>query len=133
MASITPELIEKAKEANSVVELLELAKANSINLTEEEAKTYFEQLSANGEVADEELDAVSGGCGDDGDNAATGNIYPVGTSIKMIDGTVCTRCKSPNGKITYQRPQTVLKRIIVCEICGAVISETVDHNRIALA
>ena len=36
---------------------------------EEEAKTYFEQLSANGTVADDELDWIAGGvlgCPDDG-------------------------------------------------------------------
>ena len=64
MKNITPELIEKAKAAKSAEELLELAKANDVALTEEEAKTYFEQLNANGVVSDDELEAVAGGgCG----------------------------------------------------------------------
>ena len=63
MTNITPELIAKAKVAKSAEELFELAKANNVEMTEEEAKTYFAQLSANATVADEELEAVAGGCG----------------------------------------------------------------------
>ena len=61
MKNLTPELIAKAKAAKSAEELLELAKANNVELTEEEAKTYFEQLNANGVVSDDELGAVAGG------------------------------------------------------------------------
>ena len=61
MKNLTPELIEKAKTAKSAEELLALAKANNVEMTEEEAKTYFEQLNANVTVSDEELDAVAGG------------------------------------------------------------------------
>ena len=41
MNNFTPELIAKAKAAKSAEELLELAKANNVDLTETEAKTYF--------------------------------------------------------------------------------------------
>ena len=61
MKNLTPELIEKAKTAKSVEELLKLADGNGIELTEEEAKTYFAQLNANAAVSDDELDAVAGG------------------------------------------------------------------------
>ena len=61
MKNLTPELIAKAKAAKSADELLALAKANNVELTEEEAKTYFEQLNANGAVSDDELGAVAGG------------------------------------------------------------------------
>ena len=55
-------LLEKAKAAKSVAELLDIAKENNIELSEEQAKTYFAQLSPkNGELSDEELDNVSGG------------------------------------------------------------------------
>ena len=65
MTDFTPELIAKAKAAKSAEELWELAKENGIELTEEEAKTCFEQLHTNGAVSDDELDAVAGGsfCG----------------------------------------------------------------------
>lgn len=62
MASITPEMIEKAKEAKTAEELLALAKENNIEMTEEEAKTYFAQLHpASGELSDDDLDNVAGG------------------------------------------------------------------------
>ena len=56
------EMIAKAKEAKSVEELIALAKENGIELTEEDAKMHFEQLSAKkGELSDDELSDVSGG------------------------------------------------------------------------
>jgi predicted ribosomally synthesized peptide with nif11-like leader len=61
MNNLTPELIAKAKAAKSAEELLALAKENGIELTEEDAKTCFEQLHANREISDDELEAVAGG------------------------------------------------------------------------
>ena len=84
MKNLTPELIIKAKAAKSAEELMALAKENNVELTEEEAKTYFEQLNANCAVADDELDMVAGGaCGDDeesGEEQETPNNNP------------CSRC-----------------------------------------
>ena len=55
----TPELIEKAKSAKTPEELMALAKENGVELTEESAKAYFEQLNPKtGELADEELNNV---------------------------------------------------------------------------
>lgn len=62
MAGYTPEMIEKAKAAKTEEELLELAKVAGIELSEEEAKAYFEMLNPKtGELSDDELDAVTGG------------------------------------------------------------------------
>ena len=61
--NITKELLEKAKTAKSAEELLELAKAKNIELTEEQAAKAFAELNKTGELSDEELDNVSGGCG----------------------------------------------------------------------
>ena len=61
MTNYTPELIAKARAAKSAEELFELAKANEMEITEEDAKLYFAQRNANGAVADDELDAVAGG------------------------------------------------------------------------
>ena len=63
------ELIEKAKTAKTAEELLEMAKAEHIELTEEEAKKAFEKLNKNCELSDEELDNVAGGCGDTPDRS----------------------------------------------------------------
>ncbi len=63
---LTPELREKAKQAKTPEELAALAKENGIELTPEEANTYFAQLNPKtGELADDELESVAGGrkCG----------------------------------------------------------------------
>ena len=62
---LTKELLTKAKMAESAEELLVLAKENGMELAEEEAAKYFAGLHYEGELADEELDNVTGGCGDD--------------------------------------------------------------------
>ena len=60
---MSKELITKAKEAKNPEELMALAKENGVELTEESAKAYFEQLNPKtGELADDELDNVAGGC-----------------------------------------------------------------------
>ena len=61
---ISKELLEKAKTAKSAEELLEMAKTEKIELTAEEAAKAFAELNKTGEISDEELDNVAGGCGD---------------------------------------------------------------------
>ena len=61
--SFTNEQILKAKAAKSVEELLALAKENGVELTEDEAKKYFAEWHDEGELSDDELANVSGGCG----------------------------------------------------------------------
>ena len=59
---LSEELIAKAKGTKTPEELAALAKESSIDLTEEEAKAYFEQLHPKtGELSDDELDNVAGG------------------------------------------------------------------------
>ena len=73
MTNFNPELIAKSKTAKSAEELFELTKANNVELTEDEAKTYFAQLNANGAVADDELEDATGGfnCGSENDSETT--------------------------------------------------------------
>ena len=59
----TDEMLEKAKTAKSAEELLAMAKAENIELTEEQAAKAFGELNKTGELSDEELDNVAGGCG----------------------------------------------------------------------
>ena len=62
MKNFNAEMIEKAKAAKSAEELLELANANNVEMTADEAKTYFAQLSPkSGELNAGDLDAVAGG------------------------------------------------------------------------
>lgn len=59
------EMIEKAKAAKTVEELMKFAEANSVELTAEQANSYFAQLHPNkGALTDDEIENVSGGgCG----------------------------------------------------------------------
>ena len=61
MKNLTPELIAKARAAKSAEELLLLAEENGIELSPNDAKTFFEQLHMNAAVSDDDLEAVSGG------------------------------------------------------------------------
>ena len=123
MKNITPELIAKAKAAKSAEELLALAKENGVELTEEEAKTYFAQLGTSGAVADDDLDAVSGGwdC-PDGDTVTT---LPVGTKVKVIDGTKCKLCDGDEGTIMLETTSGgnvgSPARYVRCSKCGKTI------------
>ena len=61
---ISKELIEKAIQAKTAEELLEMAKAENIELSAEQAAKAFAELNKMGELSDEELDNVAGGgCG----------------------------------------------------------------------
>ena len=62
--SFTNEQILKAKAAKSAEELLALAKENGVELSEEEAAKYFTEWHKEGELSDDELDNVVGGCDD---------------------------------------------------------------------
>ena len=86
------ELIEKAKTAKTAEELLAMAKAEKVELTEEEAAKAFAELNKTGELSDEELDNVAGGgCGDSNKSGDTPK-YSVGQRG-------CT-CVGPN-KVYY--------------------------------
>ena len=62
MQNFTAEMIEKAKTAKSAEELFEIAKVNGVEMTADEVATYFAQLHPqNGELTDDDLDAVAGG------------------------------------------------------------------------
>ena len=57
---LTQEMMEKARAAKTAEELLEIAKANGVEMTEDEAKTYFEQINAS-HLDDDLLEGVAGG------------------------------------------------------------------------
>ena len=61
--NFTAELIEKAKQAMRVEELQELAKAENIELSAEEAIKAFAELHKTGELSEDELGNVAGGGG----------------------------------------------------------------------
>ncbi len=89
MTNITPEMIAQARAAKSVAELLAIAEANEVELTAEEAKTYFEQFHSTAAVSDDELQVVAGGsiCHNDeksnADEDSTGE-----NSLEDINGNI---------------------------------------------
>ena len=116
MKNFTPELIAKAKAASTVDELLAIAKENDIELTEDEAKTYFEQLNANGAVSDDELDGVAGGSflgiscpSEDGET----QITPAFKESKPVGR--CPHCASTNIG-THRNPDGLSS--FMCNDCG---------------
>ena len=95
------ELIIKAKAAKSVEELLELAKASNVELSEEQAKEYFAKLNpTKGELSDDELDDVSGGgCGE--------------SKTKY-----CPNCNSELRMISEGTGNFSIKFYYLCDSCG---------------
>ena len=91
---MSKENIEKAKEAKSVEELLALAKENDYPLTEEEAQNYFNQFHATGELSDDELDQVGGGCGGSGEYTPDGYLKITGHDL--CSRYICKSCGRPS-------------------------------------
>ena len=94
-------MIEKARTAKSAEELLELAKANNIEMTAEEAKTYFAQLGPkSGELNDDDLDAVSGG----GCRSNSSGRTVVSSGCECFNGQFEHVCVNPSaGDYTLRR------------------------------
>ena len=80
----TDEMLEKAKTAKSAEELLEMAKAENIELSAEQAAKAFAELNKTGELSDEELDNVSGGCGRDYEPSGETPKFHVGDRLAMV-------------------------------------------------
>ena len=112
------ELIEKAKTAKTAEELLAMAKVENIEMTAEGAAKYFAELHKTGELSDEELDNVAGGCGGE---EITEPKYKEGDLVWISGGFACYTCgryrafkvtevhRSPVGKHTYS---------VACPDCG---------------
>ena len=64
---LSHEIVEKIKSANSADEVLAIAKECNVEISAEEADKYFHQLHS-GELDDDLLDNVSGGCDDSSDD-----------------------------------------------------------------
>ena len=82
--NVSKELLEKAKTAKSAEELLAMAKAENIELNAEEAAQAFAKMNKNGELSDEELDNVAGGCGRDYEPSGETPKFHVGDRLAMV-------------------------------------------------
>ena len=115
---LSKELLEKAQTAKSPEELIQMAKTENIDLSAEEAAKYFAELHKTGELSDEELDNVAGGCGGE---EITEPKYKEGDLVWISGGFACYTCgryrafkvtevhRSPVGKHTYS---------VACPDCG---------------
>ena len=126
MKNLTPELIAKAKAAKSAEELLTLAKKNNVEMTEEEAKTYFEQLNANGAVSDDELGAVAGGgflglsCSGEEDNKVKEKLILLGAEFRFKNGTKCPKCQCDRAKLGASGVECLNCATIICVHPGPI-------------
>ena len=129
MKNLTSEMIEKAKAVKSAEELLELAKASNVEMTADEAATYFAQLNPkSGELDDDDLDAVAGGaCADsnDNDNPAAG----VGDTVQITSGETCSSCGNNIGIVSkkVRRPY-----YIKCKECKKQICDLGDCTYVVI-
>ena len=83
--NISNELLEKAKTAKSAEELLAMAKAENIEMTEKQAAKAFAEINKAGELSDEELDNVAGGgCGRDYEASGETPKFHVGERLAMV-------------------------------------------------
>ena len=81
------ELIVKAKQAKTPEELMSLAKESGMEMTKEKADEYFKQLStSSGEISDDELANISGGCGGGYVDGRPHPRFTVGQSVLYICG-----------------------------------------------
>ena len=126
MNNFNPELIAKAKKAKSAEELLALAKENGIDLTEDEARTYFEQLNTKGELSDDELDMVAGGCLFFGTKRAA-KVPNVGRVVRVINGKSCPICATTVGVVAKRGseagslPLMASVNCVKCQKCNEII------------
>ncbi len=101
---MTPfDLIDLAKRANSVAELISLANVNKIKLSKEDAQIYFDRWHCDGELSDDEMEAVGGGTGQNfsGQVVCEYCLKNDRLSISMSSGGAyfCERCnRYCNGK-----------------------------------
>ena len=114
MKNLTPEMIEKAKTAKNAEELGEIAKADGVDMTAEEAKAYFAQLNPkSGELDDDDLDAVAGGACGNGNNS---NAVKIGETVNITSGVSCV-CGNKTGIVSKGKRSVYIE----CNQCSKKI------------
>ena len=109
MMNFHTEMIEKAKEAKTAEELYDIAKANGVELTADEAATYFAQLNPkSGELDDDDLDAVAGG--------TCALSLRVGDTVRVTSGETCPICGGNVG--TIEAVGATPTGAVVCQNCS---------------
>lgn len=117
---LTPEFMEKAKQVKSVQEYLALAKENGIELSQEEAKAYVEQLSGQETLSDEDLDQVAGG----NQILSKKNKGECMITETPVMGLICPRCNSTD--IVEMSSTFSFFNYYLCRTCGYSAKKTED-------
>lgn len=124
---MTEELLKKAFEAKSPEELLKLARENGVlEITEENAKAYFDAINQGGEVAEDELEGAVGGCG--GGPLARGKTCPLCGSGRLIVSTY--DYEYPTVKTDYYDQNGYHATVYRCDRCGVFMTMSRDNSRI---
>lgn len=124
---MTKELLKKAFEAKSPEELLKLARENGVlEITEENAKAYFDAINQGGEVAEDELEGAVGGCG--GGPLARGKTCPLCGSGRLIVSTY--DYEYPTVKTDYYDQNGYHATVYRCDRCGVFMTMSRDNSRI---
>ena len=107
--NFTQEQLAKAKAAKSAEELIALAKENGMEMTDDEAKKYFAELHKEGELSDDELNNVSGGCGKEVED-------------KKVYQFICPFCHTMGQyDLTFYKYSPTLQDPRNCAGCGASV------------
>ena len=94
--NFTKEQLAKMKAAKTTEELIAIAKAEGIEATEEQIKAQFASMHNEGELADDELENVSGaGC--DGDDDSNEPSFKSGDRVRVTYGDWKGRTGTSNG------------------------------------
>lgn len=102
------ELIAKAKKTKTTEELWAIAKENGAEMSKESAKAYFELLHPkSGEISDDELNNVSGGC-----NTEDGRKI-----VTVCHGCGKWKCKSCGGSFVGLGTCNGCGKIACCDTC----------------
>lgn len=124
---MTEELLKKAFEAKSPEELLKLARENGVlEITEDNAKAYFDAINQGGEVAEDELEGAVGGCG--GGPLARGKTCPLCGSGRLIVSTY--DYEYPTVKTDYYDQNGYHATVYRCDRCGVFMTMSRDNSRI---
>lgn len=117
MSNFPPELIEEAKAVKTAEELLALAKLHHIEITIEEANTYFAQLvPVFGELSDDDLDNVAGGgCSEQSVEYPAIPAYATNMRYKSR----CLGCGCGNG-LVLSTDENAWK--VICNDCSTTVS-----------
>ena len=121
MKNWNAEMVERAKTAKTAEELLEIARANGVEMTADEAAACFAQLTPkSGELSDDDLDNVSGG--------ACGNRVRVGDTVRVTSGETCSICGSNVGKV--KAVGAVPTGVVCCQNCSDSIIVYVESAKL---